>query len=215
MSRAAAIFTAAFAVIAAGCFGTTNPVAGPTQQQQTASSSSAPAPTDCSTINVSGFPSSVTAAGGRRTFTIQAGSACEWTAASDASWATISPLTGIGTRTITMNVGQHTRFDTRSMTLTVNTRTFQMVQSGIDCTYAVRPTSLEAGGSGEATTIQVTATAGCGWTATASESWIRPVPASGVGSMALQLEIAANGGDARTAFATVAGIRVNVSQRAR
>ena len=99
------------------------------------------------------------------------------------------------------------------MTVTVNDRTFQLVQTGIECTYSVRPTALDAADGGEATIVQVTATPGCSWTAVSSEPWVRPVPANGVGSGPVELQIAANPGGPRTAVVTIAETRVSIMQR--
>ena len=212
MSRfASSAIGCVLAVLAAGCFGSTNPVSGPTQQSTSTTTTSSAS--DC-TARVSGFPSSIGPTGGRRTFTITTGSNCTWTASSDAGWAPISPTTGQGTRTITLNVSNNTRFDTRTMVLTVNSDNYSMLQTGIECVYRASPSSLpDASNGGETAPITLTITDGCAWTATASESWIRPVPASGTGSGTIILEIAPYGGDSRSAFVTIGTLRINVTQR--
>ena len=101
------------------------------------------------------------------------------------------------------------------MVLDINGEAFTVVQSGIECAYSVRPTTLDAANGGETATIQVTATSGCAWTAVASEPWLRTIPASGLGSGPLAIEIAPHNGDARTAFVDISGARLTVKQSPR
>jgi hypothetical protein len=83
------------------------------------------------------------------------------------------------------------------------------------CVYAIDRTALDVDWDGENMLLAITTKAGCPWTTRASESWLRVVPASGSGSGEVRIEIAANLGGVRHAFATVAGLRVQIAQQGR
>jgi hypothetical protein len=85
----------------------------------------------------------------------------------------------------------------------------------VTCPYIVDPTNIEEGNDEGGAEINLTTFAGCPWTATPSESWIEVRPASGAGPGNIRLEVTRNTGSARHAFVTVAGQRVNVTQRGR
>ena len=84
------------------------------------------------------------------------------------------------------------------------------------CSYSLDPTSLNvSGGGGSARIDVVTTLAQCSWTATANESWIRVLTPSGTGSSTIRLDIDRNPSDVRHAAMTIAGKRVDVTQRRR
>jgi hypothetical protein len=61
--------------------------------------------------------------------------------------------------------------------------------------------------------VDVTAAAGCGWTAVSNAPWVTiTAGASGTGAGRVELALAANGGPARTGTLTVATRTVTVSQ---
>ncbi len=84
------------------------------------------------------------------------------------------------------------------------------------CGYSLDPASPEWSGDGGSVSIDIVTTlAQCSWTATAHESWIRVLTPSGTGSGTIELDIDRNPSDVRHAFMTIAGIRVDVTQRRR
>jgi hypothetical protein len=152
---------------------------------------------------------------GRYTFAITIGSNCAWTARADVSWADVAPGSGLGSATPVLNVGENENRDTRTVTVTVNGQSFRVTQNAVGCSYTLDPTSLDESPDGGSASVALTATAGCTWTATASEGWIRVLTPSGTGSATINLDIAPNPSDVRHAFLTIAGQRVNVTQRRR
>lgn len=70
-------------------------------------------------------------AGGNGAVTVTTGSACTWTAASNAAWITITQgSTGMGTETIAYTVTANPAATTRTATLTIAGNPFTVTQSG-------------------------------------------------------------------------------------
>jgi hypothetical protein len=154
--------------------------------------------------------------GGRFQFTITIGSGCAWTARTDVTWADITPGSGNGTTTATLNVLQSAQSDSRTLNLLVGNQSFRYVQSApVSCVTSLTPASVEVADQGEVVTIVVTAPDGCAWNATSSASWIRVATPSGTGSGSVSLEIAANSGNARQAFVSIGNQQASIAQRAR
>lgn len=117
---------------------------------------------------------------------------------------------------MTLIVAENTNRDPRTVTVTVNGATASVVQNPPGCSYTLSPTTLDVNASSESASVGLTATAGCPWTATSSESWITPRTASGTGSATVVFDIMPNPGlDPRRAFLTIANQRVTVTQQGR
>ena len=161
---------------------------------------------------------SAAASGGTTTVDVTAGSGCGWTAASQASWITIgSGANGSGSGTVGLSIAANTggqRTGTVAIagqTLTVN----QAAAATPGCSYALSDTDHSAGATGGTTTVDVSAGAGCGWTAASQASWITiSNGANGSGNGTVTLSIAANAGGQRSGAATIAGRTFTVSQAA-
>lgn len=206
--------------IVAGCSGTAGDAAStPTGPSSGPSTGPSPGPSSGAgcTAQVTSLPSSVPPDGGRYAFTITIAAGCGWTARADVTWADVAPGSGQGTATPVLTVATNTRTDTRTLNVTVNGQSFRAVQNAnlVTCSYVVEPTSLDQGPERGDASVALTAPAGCAWTATASEGWIRMLTPSGTGSATIKIELEQNTGDARSAFLTVAGQRVNITQRRR
>lgn len=80
------------------------------------------------------------------------------------------------------------------------------------CVYDVTPSSASFDASGGSTTVFVSTTAGCAWTAVPGSSWIS-VGGGGAGTGSLVLAVAPNAAAPRSGTATVAGVTVSVSQK--
>jgi len=212
----------AFSVLMAACSGGTDSAqsvsTGPSSISQTPSPSPAPAPGPTSSTcapTVTGIPTSVPYQGGRYQFSISLSGNCQWTARSDSSWGDVAPSTGTGSATPTLTVSEHTRLDPRTLTVTINGQSFRTVQNVPGCSYTLEPAFLEESSGGGSARVTLTTSAHCTWTASASEGWIQVLNPSGLGSATINLELAANQGDVRHAFLTIAGQRVDVTQRRR
>jgi hypothetical protein len=81
------------------------------------------------------------------------------------------------------------------------------------CIYTISPMSLEVANEGGQSTVFLNTPAGCGWQAVASDTWITVRTPNGTGGGSILLQIAPNSGDVRQGFVTVAGQRVNITQR--
>lgn len=154
------------------------------------------------------------ARGGVFTFGVTTGATCSWTARSDVTWADVSPGSGTGTGRPLLQVGEHTRLDSRTLTVTVNTQAFRITQNGVGCVYTVTPMALEVADQGGQISFTLNTMAGCAWTAASGVGWITVSTPSGSGGGSIILQVASNaGGDVRQGFVTVAGQRVNITQR--
>lgn len=82
------------------------------------------------------------------------------------------------------------------------------------CDFALDHASDTIGAAGGAITVQLTASAPCGWTASESLSWLAITSAaSGSGSAIVTLAVDANGGTPRSGIVTIAGRSFSVSQQ--
>ncbi|MBM3773108.1 MAG: BACON domain-containing protein [Acidimicrobiia bacterium] len=102
----------------------------------------------------------------------------------------------------------------RNGAMTVAGRTVSIDQAGVSCGYTVTPTSLTLPGSASANSLEVTAPAGCAWSAASdSPSWLQVTAGTpGNGHGYLSFAAAANPlVTPRTARLTVAGQMVTVT----
>jgi all-beta uncharacterized protein/BACON domain-containing protein len=170
--------------------------------------------TACS-FGLSAASQSVSANGGNGSATVTTASTCAWTAASNASWITVTSgasVTGPGSVAfaIAANTGA-----ARSGTLTIAGQTFTVNQDGAPCSFAISPNSQNVGAAGGTGSATVTAAAGCAWTATSNASWIVVSSgASGTGNGPVGFTVGANTGASRTGTLTIAGQTFTVSQDA-
>jgi hypothetical protein len=85
---------------------------------------------------------------------------------------------------------------------------------GQNCTYSISPTSSGTiGAGGGAGTFSMTATSGCGWTATTSQGWIH-ASSAGSGNGIVSYSVDANSGGARSGSISVGGRTFSISQAA-
>ena len=169
-------------------------------------------PSTCS-ATVTDLPSSIPARGGVFTFGVAVGSTCAWSARTDVTWADVTPGSGQGSGRPLLQVGEHTRLDTRTLTVTVNGRAFAITQNGIGCVYTVNPVTLEVADQGGQVSFSLSTMAGCSWSAASSVGWITVGTPTGSGGGSIILQVAANVGDVRQGFVTIAGQRVTITQR--
>jgi hypothetical protein len=207
-----------FVLLLAAC-GTSGPASSPTPTgpspsptpSPAPSPSPAPAPAACS-ASIGNLPQTVPAKAGAYAFSVAIGAGCAWTTSTDVNWADADPASGIGAATPQLRVSEHTRFDSRTLTLTINGQAFAIRQEGYACTYALSDAAFDARNEGGEFTVRVTAPAGCRWSVTSTTSWITVRTANGAGSDYAYFTVASNTGDARSGFITIAGQRVNITQ---
>ena len=153
--------------------------------------------------------------GGTGGIAVTSAAGCAWTAESDAEWISVTFGTyGSGNGTVFYSVAENLATAARTGTLTVAGRTFTVEQAGAPCVFAISPESQSFEPSGGTGGIDVTAGAGCAWTAESKAEWISVTSgASGSGNGTVSYAVAENtGSDSRTGTLTVAGKTFTVEQ---
>jgi hypothetical protein len=136
------------------------------------------------------------------------GSGCSWTAASNASWLTITPpVSGTATALIAFSTTPNPDSTVRAGTITVTssagtTTQVTITQSGVtSCVYTLAPASQSvtaAGGSFSFVPTRNTPN-GCAWSASTTTPWITLTgPTSGLSGATVTYSVAPNAGAART-----------------
>jgi hypothetical protein len=158
---------------------------------------------------------SAPAGGGAKSAAVTTASGCAWTATSNATWITVTSGSGTGNGTVTYNVVANGGTASRSGTLTVAGQTVTVSQAGTaGCSYAVSPTSDSATFAGGVRMVNVTAPAGCSWTAMSNVPWIGVTSTpngSGNGTVTYTID-PYTGTTPRTGTLTIAGQTVTVTQ---
>ncbi|HSK70319.1 MAG TPA: BACON domain-containing carbohydrate-binding protein, partial [Pyrinomonadaceae bacterium] len=153
--------------------------------------------------------------GGSGNFTVNTGAGCAWTAASNASWITItSGASGSGSGTVSYSISANSGGE-RSGTITAGGQTFTITQASV-CTFLVSQIGgsiPEISANGGNLGFSVTTQAGCQWVATSNASWITIASgSSGTGNGTVTLNFAPNSGASRSGSVTIAGQTLNFLQ---
>jgi hypothetical protein len=154
----------------------------------------------------------VPAAAGSVPVVVTAAAGCAWTSTSNAPWLALQGGgSGNGNGSVQVDVQANTGAG-RSGTVTIAGQTFTVTQDS-GCSFVVAPDNLTSPAAGSAPRIDVTAAAGCNWTAVSAAAWITVAAgASGSGSGAVDLTVAAHTGPARSGTLTIAGRTVTIAQ---
>lgn len=154
--------------------------------------------------------------GGSASLSVTAADTCEWEAASNAGWITVtSGAPGTGNGTVQYSVAANPVVNvSRSGAVSVGGKTHTITQSGVPCSYAILPSSAgftHVGGTGS---IGVTADGACNWSATSNAGWIIVTSgASGSGSGAVGYSVSSNtSAGSRSGTITAAGKIHTVTQ---
>jgi hypothetical protein len=148
---------------------------------------------------------------------VTAGTGCSWIATTSASWITITGgATGSGSGSVTYLVAANSSTTSQTGTITIAGQTFTVTQAGALCTYTLSSTGVSFSSTGGTGTINVTAGAGCSWTAISGATWIAiTAGANGSGSGTVSYSVAANTGTSdRSGDLTVAGQTVTIIENA-
>ena len=167
------------------------------------------------TYAISPISASVVAAGTSGFVNVNTIGGCQWTAATNVSWISISTTNGTGNAAVAYTVSANTGpFQTG--TLTVAGQTFTVFQAAGTCSYSILPSSINVSATNGNSSVAVTAGAGCAWTAVANVTWLTiTAGTSGTGSGAVSFTIAANLNTvARIGTLTIAGLTFTVNQAA-
>ena len=160
----------------------------------------------------------VAASGGTGSFSVSTAAGCSWTAASGASWITVtSGASGTGNGTVAFSAAANTTTSSRSGTITAGGKTFTISQpAASSCSYSLSPASQSVAAGGDSGSFSVAATAGCTWTASSGASWITVTSgASGSGNGTVAFSAATNGTTtSRTGTITAGGQTFTINQAA-
>ena len=164
------------------------------------------------TISLASSSATQPAGGGAGGFDVRTAAGCGWTAASNASWLSVTAgATGDGNGTVHYTAAANTG-PQRSGTITAGGQTFTVGQDG-GCSFSIAPTSQNASSSGGSASVGVTAPAGCAWTAASNVPWISISSGSGgSGNGTVQLGIAANADAERRGTVTIGGQTFTIVQ---
>lgn len=180
----------------------------------TVSQAGAPPPPSC-TYAITPTQASIPAQGGSGTVSVTTGAGCNWTAASNVSWLSItSGASGSGSGVVTYSAAPNPSISQRQGTLTVAGIAFTVTQAASGCTYSVTPTEAMYGPGAATGSVRVyTNDWRCGWNAQSQVSWISfPNGSSLPGPGTIQYAVAANSGPPRMGRMIVAGTTFTVWQ---
>ena len=170
-----------------------------------------PGGTACS-YALSAPSASFTSSGGTGVFTVA--SSCPWMPTANADWVTIGgPASSTGNGTVTFGVLPNSSSVSRSATILIGTQPFTINQAGVACAVTVGQNTIAIPSSGSAGSIDVTAAAGCTWSAVASAAWITLGSAGGSAQGSVSFVAAANvTPQARTGTITISNQVVQLTQ---
>jgi hypothetical protein len=157
----------------------------------------------------------IAASGGPTSVTVTAGVDCPWAATTAAPFVTItSGASGKGNGSVSMTVAANASGVARMASVTIAGQTFTINQDGGACSYRIDRASQAIDPSGGSTSVTVTATTGCAWTATTAAPFVNITSgASGNGNGTVSMTVAANNtGAARAADVTIAGQAFAITQ---
>ncbi len=155
---------------------------------------------------------SLPASGGAGSFTVASAAGCQWSAAWQASWITVTAgANGNGNGTVSYSV-QANSGSARTGTITVAGQTFTVTQAALTCSYALGASNASFTSLGGGGNVSVTASGGCPWTASTGFNWLHVTNGSGTGSGTVLYSVDANPGSARTGTITIQGQTLTVNQ---
>jgi len=102
---------------------------------------------------------------------VTTGPTCAWSTNSPASWISVSPTSGTGSKKVRLavlaNSGQQ-----RTASVVVAGRTITVTQKSAPCTYTVKPDKLDLSSAAQAREITITTQATCPVAITTTAEWI-------------------------------------------
>jgi uncharacterized protein (DUF779 family) len=175
-------------------------------------------PTDSScTYSVSPTSFQAPASGGNLTVNIQTTASCSWVVSGMPSWITVSgAFSGTGSATVTLVVAPNSGA-AQSATVLVAGASVTVTQQPATspCIYAISPGGQALAAAGGNGTINITAGAGCAWTASSTASWVAITGVgTGSGNGNVTFQAAPNTGAARSGSVSVAGLSFTVEEAA-
>ena len=170
--------------------------------------------TVCS-YTVSPLTVSLPSSAGTSTVAITTASGCTWSAASSATWLTLTPgSSGTGSGSVTFSVSSNTGASARTGTFLVAGRTVTVTQAGTtNCTFALTPDTRSVNKKATTGTLSVTPITGCSWTATSSASWLTVTSATQSTGVVNYKVMANSSGVQRVGTIVIGGTTFTLTQR--
>ena len=167
-------------------------------------------------VDITPRSQTIDAGGGTGSVTVTALPGCAWSAASGASWLTIaSGTSGTANGTIAYTVAPNAGA-ARLGVLTISDQTFVVTQespTSPQCSYSIQPAAVTLTPSGGTSTVGITTTPACSWTAASNAAWLAVVGiGTGTGNGNVTISATANTGADRTGTLTIAGRTFTVTQ---
>ena len=175
----------------------------------------------CSTYSISPTSQNFSKDAGSEVVNVVADSGCLWSAWTNReSWDWIgitSGWNGSGNGIVNYFVLPNNTGKDRTGTLTIAGQTFTITQQAGGCTYSISPIGVIFGKGGGADSVNVTADAGCAWTASTNSGswdWIGISSGwSGTGNGSVNyFTLSNNAGSTRVGTLTIAGQTFTVTQ---
>ncbi len=168
---------------------------------------------DVAAASISPASQNFGASGGTGAVSVTAATGVGWQTFVNDSWITVtSGGSGSGNGTVNFSVAVNTG-SARTGTMIVAGRVFTVTQDAPACTYSISPTSANYTSASGTGSVNVTAGAGCAWTAVSNAAWITiTAGASGSGNGLVNYSVAANTGATRNGTMTIAGLTFTVTQ---
>ncbi len=163
------------------------------------------------TVTLTPTSQSLSVAGGTGSVTVTTGSACPWSSTSTAGWVSVtSGASGTGSGSVGFSADGNVGGTTRSGTITIGGQTFTVNEAA--CSYVVAPTTISVDYNAVSSSIAVTTSPTCAWTATETATWAT-LGSGGTGSGSVAYSLTADTtATTRTATFTIAGQAVGVTQ---
>jgi sugar lactone lactonase YvrE len=154
------------------------------------------------------------ASGGNLTVGIQTSASCTWAISNLPSWIAIGgAASGTGPATVTLTAAPNSGSPLSAMILVAGLSVTVTQPAASSCTYALSSGGQAFGAAGGNGTIDVTASAGCTWTAAGNASWVTINGAgTGTGNGMVKFQAAANSGGARSGTITIANLTFTVEE---
>jgi hypothetical protein len=173
-------------------------------------------PTPVCSFGLSSQAESFASAGGPGAVTVSTDAQCSWSVEGATDWVNLQSAANMsGPGTVNFTVQPNVASDGRTKALTIAGTTFTVTQAGqTPCAFSIAPEDKSFGDESGSGNVQVTAAAGCDWTATSNALWITITSgAHGNGPGAVGYSVTTNNAIAsRSGTLTVAGRTFTVTQ---
>jgi hypothetical protein len=124
---------------------------------------------------------SVPASGGSTEIGVTTAPGCGWRTQGNPDWINVDQQAGAGAGRVVVRVAANPALTPRVATFQIADGRVTVTQSGVACDIRLSPTARAFNSGGGEGDFRVNAPAGCAWTATPLDGWIRIVSGSGTG----------------------------------